>query len=118
MAKTTGYQLASSEAQTPKEADPLFSMLMLLGKYGVTDSMLQRKYNLNRASLNRVRKGGHLTYAHEHYFKTLLRELEQWRLLFRARMDEKNHRLIKDTMFEVMLQENGIRTTDCNEMGM
>lgn len=93
-------------------------MLMLLSKYGVTDSMLNRKYGLNRASLNSVRKGGKLRNSHEHYFKVLLRELEYHRLIFRRIMDEDNHRLIKETMFWVMCREFGITEDSVYEVGL
>jgi len=88
-----------------KEVGTLLTMLQLLDRLGVTDSMLQRKHGLNRASLNTVRKGGVLRNAHEHYFKVLLGELEWHRELCRKRMDADGHRRIKEVMFEVMLRE-------------
>ena len=88
-----------------KEVGTLLTMLQLLGKLGVTDSMLQRKHGLNRASLNTVRKGGELRNAHGYYFKTLLGELECHRQRCRKRMDADGHRRIKEVMFDVMLRE-------------
>ena len=49
----------NKEAKTNKnEVGTLLTMLQLLSWLGVTDSILQRVYGLNRASLNKVRKGG------------------------------------------------------------
>lgn len=90
------------------EMSSLLIMLQLLGKFDVTDSMLNRKYGLNRASLNSIRKGGRLRNSHDHYFRMLLRELEHQRQICRIKADAANHRLIKDTMFWVMSSEFGI----------
>ena len=95
--------------QDKKETGTLLVMLNLLDRYGVTDSMLERKYGLNRKSLYTVRKGGMLRNAHAHYFRTLLNELNQQREMCRRRMDDDNHRIIKETMFRVMLWEYGIK---------
>ena len=95
--------------QDKKETGTLLVMLNLLDRYGVTDSMLERKYGLNRKSLYTVRKGGMLRNAHAHYFRTLLNELNQQREMCRRKMDDNGHRLIKETMFAVMLWEYGIK---------
>lgn len=91
------------------EVSTLLVMLQLLGKLGVTDSMLNRKYGLNRTSLNNVRKGRKLTNSHDYYLRLLLRELEHQRQLCRCKMDDEGHRIIKETMFQVMCYEFGIR---------
>lgn len=90
------------------EVGSLLIMLQLLGKFGVTDSMLNRKYGLNRASLNSIRKGGRLRNSYDHYFRMLLRELEYQRQICKLKVDVDNHRLIKDAMFWVMSREFGI----------
>lgn len=95
--------------QDKKETGTLLVMLNLLDRYGVTDSMLERKYGLNRKSLYTVRKGGMLRNAHSHYFRTLLGELNWQRDICRRKMDDNGHRLIKETMFAVMLWEYGIK---------
>ena len=92
-----------------KEVGTLLAMLKLLDRYGVTDSMLERKYGLNRKSLYTVRKGGMLRNAHSHYFRTLLAELNWHREICRRKMDDDGHRMIKETMFAVMLREYGIK---------
>lgn len=89
-----------------KEASTFLIMLQLLKRYGVTDSVLQRKYKLNRATLHKVRKGEDLSYSHEHYFNILLSALNLQRRKYYDLKNEKEYRLIKDTMFEVMLREH------------
>lgn len=84
-------------------------MLQLLSKLGVTDSMLNRKYGLNRTSLYNIRNGNKLPYSHDHYFKMLLRELEYHRQESRRNLDDVRHRMIKETMFDVMCYEFGIK---------
>jgi len=91
-----------------KEVGTLLTMLTALGKLGVTDSLLQRKYGLNRASLHRVRCGGDLPTAHAHYFKMLLRAMEWQRVLCHEKKDETGLLRLGQIMFEVMLRENGI----------
>ena len=96
----------NKEAETNKnEVGTLLTMLQLLSWLGVTDSILQRVYGLNRASLNKVRKGGELRNVHAQYFKVLLSELNSNLEKSRVQMDVDKHRKIKDVMFEVMLRE-------------
>ena len=92
--------------KTNEKMGTLLTMLTYLDKkYEFLDSLLERNYGLNRASLAKIRKGSDLPLAHKHYFKTLLAMLETLRERYRAAMDADSHREVKDLMFEVMKRE-------------
>lgn len=84
----------------------LLMMLTYLDKkYEFLDSRLERDYGLSRMSLAKIRKGGDLPLAHNHYFRILLAMLEALREGYRVTMDVDSHREVKNLMFEVMKRE-------------
>ena len=83
----------------------LIMLTYLDKKYEFLDSLLERKYGLSRMSLAKIRKGGDLPLAHNHYFCTLLAMLDALRQRYHVAMDADSHREVKDLMFEVMKRE-------------
>lgn len=94
------------EANKKQESSTLLMMLTYLDKkFEFLDSLLERKHGLSRMSLAKIRKGGELPYAHEHYFKVLLGMIESLRMKHYEAKDAEQHREVKDFMFKVMKRE-------------
>ena len=79
-------------------------MLDFLHKIGVNDYTIEMTTDLNRMSLRTIAQGKNLKIAHEFYFRTLLKLLEEKRHDEGSGMQD----LIKNFMFSVMIDEFGI----------
>ena len=82
-------------------------MLLMLKRHGVNDSMLCRKYGLNKHSLSKIKRGECLTYAHSDYFEKLLNALESVLDQYEIEKDVDCYREVKDFEHEVLRMEHG-----------
>ena len=82
-------------------------MLLMLKRHGVNDSMLCRKYGLNKHSLSKIKRGECLTYAHSDYFEKLLNALESVLDQYEIEKDVDCYREVKDFVLEVYRMEHG-----------
>ena len=90
--------------QSNEETSTLNRMLDFLHKNGVNDYTIEMTTDLNRMSLRTIAQGKNLKIAHEFYFRTLLKLLEEKRHDEGSGMQD----LIKNFMFSVMIDEFGI----------
>ena len=90
-------------------------MLLMLKRHGVNDSMLCRKYGLNKVYLSKIKRGECLTYAHEVYFTALLKELVSLSAQYKMIMDSDRYREMESFMLEVLLTERGIFRPSASE---
>ena len=82
-------------------------MLLMLKRHGVNDSMLCKKYGLNKHSLSKIKRGECLTYAHSDYFEKLLNALESVLDQYEIETDVDCYREVKDFEHEVLRMEHG-----------
>lgn len=87
----------------------LLQCLRLLEKFDVSDSMLNNEYQISRTTLWRVRRGESLSANnHTHYFNVMMSVLYSFLKKAEADLDDERHKMIKDFMFERMLQEHKV----------
>ncbi len=93
----------------PKEEPyTLLLALKFLDRYDYTDTMMVRKYGLNRSTLRLVRNGKRLKNSHDFYIRCYLKEMKKLLDNSRNDMNDSEHKKIKDLMFVLMSREMGI----------
>lgn len=88
--------------------DAVVLALAYLHHFGVTQSQLEDKYHLRKGTLQRVKRGEHLTNRHDDWLHTLARALNDLRL---AAMRKGEAQLVADLRFalsEILLAECGV----------
>ena len=82
-------------------------MLLMLKRHGVNDSMLCRKYGLNKHSLSKIKRGECLVRNHSDHFEKLQDALESLLDKYEMTMDAGCYQEVKDFVLEVYRMEHG-----------
>ena len=95
------------KGEPPSPPYNLTLMLLMLKRHGVNDSMLCRKYGLNKHSLSKIKRGERLVRNHSDHFEKLLDALESLLYKYEMTMDAGCYQEVKDFVLEVYRMEHG-----------